>query len=162
MHEPHQKLSVGKKEKIGGRMNESGVFIPVVRQKYHRWGLAGRAGVKYCPPYPGAISFSHAMREDMTERHDNVFSDPGMGQPWKPLRIRSTNWGCSVQNSKMKAYGPSNRSLGGVEPLKYSRRDQYFNIAYILRILWFVVGLRPYPFPIVGPDSTFRCPVACI
>ncbi|MEO7861797.1 MAG: hypothetical protein ABIU05_15450, partial [Nitrospirales bacterium] len=76
--------------------------------------------------------------------------------------ICSIDLGCSLQNSKMKACGPSNGSLVGVKPLKYSRRDQYFNIAYILSVLGFVVGLRPYPFPLVGPDSTFRCPVACI
>ncbi len=89
-------------------------------------------------------------------------SDPGKEQPCKALRICSTDLGCSLQNFKMKACGPSNRSLVGVKPLKYSRRDQYFNIAYILSILGFVVGLRPYPFHLVGPDPTFRCPVACI
>lgn len=81
--------------------------------------------------------------------------DPGKEQPLQPLRIRSTDWGCSVQNSKMKAYGPSNRSLGGVKPLEYSRRKQHFNIAYILIILCFVVGLCPYPLPFVVHTQPF-------
>lgn len=85
MHEPHQKLSLGKKEKNCGRVNESDVFIPVVRQKCHRWGLAGRVQSKIWPSYPDAISFSHAMREGMTEGHDNVFSDPGKEQPLQPF-----------------------------------------------------------------------------
>lgn len=53
-------------------------------------------------------------------------SDPG-----KALRIHSTDWGYSLQSSKMKDCGPSNRSLVRVKPLKYFRREQYFNIAYI-------------------------------
>lgn len=63
-----------------------------------------------------------ARHEDIGEGEDGVFSDPGKEQPW----------GCSLQNSTMKACGPLNRSLVGVKPLKYSRREQYLNIAYIL------------------------------